>query len=262
MEIIVLIKQVPDTASGIPISDDGKSINSNDIKWVMNPYDELAVEEALRIKQKCGGIVTIIAVGTKKTVDIIRKGMAMGADRGVLVDDPDAYNSDALGTAKIIAALLKKLKYNLIIAGQRAVDYDQYQVGASVAEFLDIPNVSLVTKVDLKDNSIICCQSVEGGSLTVEVSLPALITTERGLNEPRFTSMAGIMKAKRKPLENQTLKTLNLDPAQFGIKGSKVKVLSLTYPQERKGGKIIEGETASEKAKNLVKALHEEVKVI
>ena len=144
MDIVVLVKQVPDTESMVQIAGDGASIKKDDIKWVMNPYDELAVEEALRIKEAKGGSVTIVSVGPQKTQETIRTALAMGADKGIHINDPLAEGSDSLATAKILAAAVKTLPFNLIIAGQRAVDEDNYQVGAAVAELLGIPHVSLV----------------------------------------------------------------------------------------------------------------------
>ncbi|CAN2042610.1 Electron transfer flavoprotein subunit beta [Candidatus Magnetomoraceae bacterium gMMP-15] len=259
MEIFVLMKHVPDTASIIRINDDGQSIRTDDIKWVMNPYDEIAVEEALKIKEKSKGTVTVLSVGPDKAADTIRKAMAMGADKGILINDPAALESDSIGIARILASVLKDTNFDLIIAGQRAVDGDQYQVGPAVAEFLNIPQVSLVTKVDIEDKKIVCDQSVEGGTLTVESSLPALFTTQKGLNEPRYTSMAGIMKAKKKPLEKKSLADIGVDPAQLE---AKTQIIAMKLPPERKAGIIIKGESAQEKAAALVKALHEDAKVI
>ena len=156
MEIVVLVKQVPDTESLIQIADDGVSVKTDDIKWVMNPYDEFAVEEALRIKEAQGGSVTILSLGPAKTLETIRTALAMGADKGVHVLDPAADGSDSLGTAKILAAALAGLEYDLVIAGQRAVDGDAYQVGAAVAEFAGMPQVSLVNKQEIADGKIKC----------------------------------------------------------------------------------------------------------
>jgi len=262
LEVIVLLKQVPSTESFVGISENGLSVKTGDVKWVINPYDEFAVEEALRVKEAHGGSgsVTILSVGTEKAVEAIRTALAMGADKGILINDSAAHNCDGLQTAKILAAVLKNMPFDLIIAGQRAVDGDNYAVGSAVAEFLNIPAVTMVMKETIADRKITCSRTVEGGMVVVEAPLPALITTQRGLNEPRYASLPGIMKAKKKPLEIKSLKDIGLDAA--GIGAPKTKIISLKYPPERKGGKMIAGETAADKARALVKALHEEAKVV
>jgi len=262
MDIVVLVKQVPDTESLVQIAADGVSIRKEDIKWVMNPYDELAVEEALRIKEAKGGTVTVVSVGAPKAQETIRTALAMGADKGILVNDPKAEGGDALATAKVLAAALKSAPFDLVIAGQRAVDEDNYQVGAAVAELLGIPHVSLVMKAELLDGKIRCHRTVEGGTMVVEAPLPVLFTTQRGLNEPRYASLPGIMKAKKKPLEVKSLADLEVDPAQAGAASRKVILKALRLPPERKAVRMIKGETPEAVAAELIRALHEEAKLI
>jgi electron transfer flavoprotein beta subunit len=262
MEIVVLVKQVPDTESLIEIEDDGVSIKKQDIKWVMNPYDEIAVEEALQIRDAQGGAVTVVSMGPQKTVETIRTALAMGADKGVHVNDPAAEGSDALATAKILAAVVKEIGCDLIIAGHRAVDEDNYQVAAGVAEILDIPQISMVVKAEVLDGKIKCHRTIEGGTVVVEAALPALFTTQRGLNEPRYASLPGIMKAKKKPVEVKTVADLGLDASAVGAANRKVKIKALNFPPERQAVKIIEAESAQEKAAELVRVLHEEFKII
>jgi electron transfer flavoprotein beta subunit len=262
MDIVVLVKQVPDTESMVQIAGDGVSIKKDDIKWVMNPYDELAVEEALRIKEAKGGTVTILSVGGQKAQETIRTALAMGADKGLLVNDPTAEGGDALATAKILATALKNQPFNLIIAGQRAVDEDNYQVGAAVAELLGIPHISLVVKAELLDGKIRCHRIVEGGTVVVEAPLPALFTTQRGLNDPRYASLPGIMKAKKKPMEVKTLADLGIDPATVGAAGRKVVVKALRLPPQRKAVRMITGDTPQAVAAELVRVLHDEAKLI
>ena len=262
MDIVVLVKQVPDTESMVQIAGDGVSIKKDDIKWVMNPYDELAVEEALRIKEAKGGAVTVLCVGGQKAQETIRTALAMGADKGLLVNDPKAEGGDALATAKILAAALKNQPFQLIIAGQRAVDEDNYQVGAAVAELLGIPHISLVVKAELLDGRIRCHRVVEGGTVVVEAPLPALFTTQRGLNDPRYASLPGIMKAKKKPLEVKTLADLGIEPAAVGAAGRKVVVKALRLPPQRKAVRMITGETPQAAAAELVRVLHDKAKLI
>ena len=262
MEIVVLVKQVPDTESLIQIAGDGVSIKTDDIKWVMNPYDEIAVEEALQIREAQGGTVTILSLGPQKAQETIRTALAMGADKGVHINDPAAEGSDALATAKILAAALKDMPCDLIIAGQRAVDEDNYQVAAAVAEYMGVPQISLVAKAEVGDGKITCHRTIEGGTVVIEASLPALFTTQRGLNEPRYASLPGIMKAKKKPLDVKTIADLGIDPATVGSANRKVKITSLNFPPERQAVRMIEGDSAGAIGGELVRVLHEETKVI
>jgi electron transfer flavoprotein beta subunit len=262
MDIVVLVKQVPDTESLIQIAGDGLSIKTDTIKWVMNPYDELAVEEALKIRETHGGTVTIVSVGTEQSVKTLRTALAMGADTAVVVTDPLAQGSDSLGTARILYAVIKTMPYDLIIAGQRAVDEDSYQVGAAVAEFLEIPQISQIIKQEISNGSIRCHRVVEGAVEVVESSLPALLTTQRGLNEPRYATLPGIMKAKKKPLETKTLADIGIDPSTVGAANRKVKITAIKFPPARGAVKIMEGDSAAAKAASLVKILHDEIHVI
>ena len=264
MNIIVCLKQVPDTETQIKVGSDGKSIVTDDIKWVMNPYDEYGVEEALRIKEKFGGEVTVVGLGPKRVTESIRTALAMGADKGILVSDEALEGSDSLAVAKALAAAIKELDYDLIFSGQRGVDDDMGVVGANIAEFLDIPQLSVIDKVEVAEDgkSVKVNRPIEGSILVIESPLPALITTQKGLNEPRYASLPGIMKAKKKPFDEKTLSDLGLDAAEFGEGARKVKVLKITPPPAREAGKIVEGETPQEKAAGLAKLLHDEAKVI
>ena len=262
MEIVVLVKQVPDTESLIQISGDGKTIKGEDIKWVMNPYDEFAVEEALRIREAKGGVVTVLSLGPQKATETIRTALAMGADKGVHINDAAAEGSDGLATAKLLSAALKGMSYDVVIGGMRAVDEDKYQVASAVAEYLGIPQITQVIKEEIVDGKITCESVIEGGSVVTEASLPVLFTAQRGLNEPRYASLPGIMKAKKKLIEVKTASDLGVDAGEVGLGNNKVQVVSLSYPPERTAVKMIEGETADEKAASLVKILREEAKVI
>jgi len=264
VNLLTCIKQVPDTEAQIKIDSGGKGIQTSDIKWVMNPYDEFGVEEALRIKEKTGGKVTVIGVGPQRIVESLRTALAMGADEAIHVDDPAAEGGDALATARILAAAIKQVPFDLIFCGQRAVDDDNAQVGAALAELLQIPLLSVITKVEVSDDKtkVKVQRPVEGATWVLETPLPALITAQKGLNEPRYASLPGIMKAKKKPLATKKLGDLGLSPDQVGEAGSKVKIRALTPPPERKPGKVVEGETVLEKGSVLVKLLREEAKII
>lgn len=257
MDIIVLLKQVPSTESIIQIAEDGRSIKTDDVNWVINPYDEFAVEEALRIREKQGGTVTLVSVGTAKAVEAIRTALAMGADKGILVNDPATAACDGLGIARILSAVIQPLPYDLIIAGQRAVDDENFLIGAAVAEFLKIPFMSLVIKQEITEGKIKCQRTIEGGTALVESPLPALFTTQRGLNEPRYASLPGVMKAKKKPLDIKTLADLGMEaPTPL------LRVVAMKLPEKRKSAKIIDAATPRAKAAELVRILHEEAKVI
>jgi len=264
VNIIVCMKQVPDTETQIKIGPDGKSIAENDIKWVMNPYDEYGVEEALRLKEKFGGEVTVIGLGPKRVAESIRTALAMGADKGILVTDPALDGSDSLAVAKALAAAIKTVSYDIIFAGQRGVDDDSGLVGAAIAEYLDIPQVSIITKLEVSEDgkAVKANRPVEGETHVVETNTPVLLTTQKGLNEPRYASLPGIMKAKKKPLDEKSLADLGLNAAEFGKDARKLKIVALTPPPQRAAGKIIDGDSPQTKAAQLAKLLHEEAKVI
>ena len=260
MEIVVLLKQVPATESLVTIADDGVSIKTDDVKWVVNPYDEFAVEEALRIKELHGGSITILSVGPDKAVEAIRTALAMGADKGILIKDPAIQGVDGLGIARILAAALKQIPFDLIIAGQRAVDDDNYLVGPATAEYLNIPHISMVVRQEIADGKIKCQRTVDGGTVVLKAPLPALLTTQRGLNEPRYVSLPGIMKAKKKPLDIKTLEDIGFDGTRIDV--PRTRIVAFKPPPERKGGRTVPGDSAQAKAAELVRLLHEEAKVL
>jgi electron transfer flavoprotein beta subunit len=222
----------------------------------MNPYDELAVEEALQIRAAAGGTVTVFSLGPEKAVETLRTALAMGADTAVRID-PEDKALDGLAAARVLAGELKKGAFDLIIAGHRAVDDDNFQVGPAVAEFMGIPHISMVIRQEITDGKIRCTRTIDGGTMVLETELPALISTQRGLNEPRYASLPGIMKAKKKPIDTRALSETGTDPGD-----PMVKTIAMRLPPQRKGGRIIEGDSAADKAAALVKALREEVKVI
>lgn len=264
MNIIVCIKQVPDTETEIEIASDGKSIVYDDIKWVMNPYDEFGVEEALRIKEKYGGEVTVVSLGPERVTEIIRAALALGADKGILISDDALEGSDSLAVSKAIGVAIKDIEYDLIFTGQRGVDDDMGVMGANLAEFLGIPQLSVVDKVEIAEDgkSVKVNRPIEGGALVIESSLPALITAQKGLNEPRLATLPGILKGAKKPLDKKSLSDLGLDASEFGQGARKLKVVEITLPPDRKDVKIVDGETPREMAAELAKLLHYEAKVI
>jgi electron transfer flavoprotein beta subunit len=257
VDIVACLKQVPDTETQIKVAADGKSIETADIKWIMNPYCEFGVEEALRIKEKVGGTVTVISAGPARVVESLRTALAMGADKAIHVET-ETTDMDAVSTAQLLAAAIKAIPCDLVFCGQRGVDNDQAQVGQALAELLDVPHVPLAIKVDVsEDKTSLKVQSpFEGQFLVFETALPTLLTTQKGLNEPRYASLPGIMKAKKKPMDKK-------NPSDLGVTiGSRLTVLEITPPPQRAAGKVIDGETVEEKAVKLVRLLHDEAKVV
>jgi electron transfer flavoprotein beta subunit len=263
MKSVVFLKLVPDTETLIKIGPDGRSINTEGVKWVMNPYDEFGLEEALRLKDKFGGEVLAISLGPKKASEIVRQALAMGADRGILIEDEAAGGSDALATSKALVAAIGDFDFDLIFTGQRGIDEDAGLVGAYVAELLDIPQLSIIRKVEMSEdgNSVKVHRPVEGRTLIIEAELPALITAQKGLNEPRYATLPSIMKAKKKPLDQKTLADFGLDPGEFGEQASKITVLKMTKPPARPEVTMVQGETPQEQAVEAARLLHEEAKV-
>jgi electron transfer flavoprotein beta subunit len=263
VNVIVCMKQVPDTETLIKVKPDGSGIATEDIKYVMNPYCEFAVEESLKIKEKFGGQSILVTMGPAKAVEALRTGLAMGVDRSIHLNDPAFEGADGLATAKALAEAIKKEPFDLILCGKQAVDDDMAQVGQSLAEFLNLPHVTLITKLEISADTkkAKVQRDVEGTKETIEVNLPAVFTCQKGLNEPRYASLPGIMKAKKKEVKPFNLATLGLPADQVGAAGSKVKILKYSAPPSRPPGKIVTGEVL-EAAQKLVKLLREEAKII
>ena len=252
MKIAVCIKRVPDSETRVKIAPDGKSIDESGVKFILNPYDEFAVEEALRRKEKAGaGEVVVIALGPAAAQETIRTALAMGADRGVLLQ-ADRIPADGLQAATALAAELKTGGFDLILFGKMAIDDYNHQVGPMVAELLDLPCVTTVAHLEIEGNKGTAEREVEGGVEVVEFPLPAVLTTDKGLNEPRYPALKGIMAAKKKPLE--------VKPTTPATGGGGLDVLALLPPPERQAGKIV-GEGAAAVGE-LVRLLREEAKVL
>lgn len=267
MNIVVLMKQVPDTESELEINKAGNGIDSEDVKTAINPYDEYAIEEALLIKEADGeSTVTLVSVGSDSVPEAIRVAYAMGVDEAIHVNDEideEVYGgADPYTTARIIAASLKDVKYDLILTGQRAVDGDNYQVPAFLAEMLSLPLVTGVVGQEVAGTSITCKKLIEGGTATVKTSLPAILSAQKGLNEPRYPAFRAIMKAKKKSFEEQELDDIGIDEETVGPESALVKLIHLELAPERSGGMVIEGGSPAAKAAALVKLLKDERQVI
>ncbi len=261
MNVVVLIKRVPDTETRIQVKD-GKIVTEG-ISWIISPYDEYGVEEALRLVEKYKGKVTLLCLGPEEAKETIRKGLALGADEAVHLNDPAFQGGDASTTAKVLAAALKKMSFDIVLAGKQAVDMDNAQVAVRVAQLLDLPEVNSVIKIDVAEDfkSARCLREVDGERDIAETILPAIITTQQGLNEPRYPSLKGIMGAKKKPIKDWKSGDIGIDPATVGAQEAKLEIVHLDPPPSRPPGKIIPGEPAAA-AKELVRLLHEEAKVI
>ncbi len=249
MKIAVCVKRVPDTETRIKIAADGKSIDDTGVKFVLNTYDEYAVEAALQFKEEAGGEVVVISLGGEPSQETIRTGLAMGADRGVLLKT-DARSLDPLVSARILAAELKSGGYDLILFGKIAIDDYNQAVGPMVADMLELPCVTSIGHLELANGKGTAEREIEGGVEVVEFSLPAVLTTDKGLNEPRYPALRGIMMAKKKPLET---KDITLDSGGL-------EIVELALPPERSGGRIV-GEGA-DAVPALVDALRNEAKVL
>lgn len=250
MKIAVSVKRVPDTETRIKIGPDGKSINEAGVKFVLNPFDEYAVEEALRLKEAAGtGEVVVYSLGGDVCQETIRTALAMGVDRGVLLKT-DGYSLDPFPAAQLLADALRDEGFDLILSGKLAVDDYSHAVGTMVAELLGIPSVSAVAHLTIADGKGTAEREIEGGVEVVEFPLPAVVTADKGLNEPRYPALKGIMMAKKKPLEVR-----DVEPAPGGI-----EILALTLPPERQEGRIV-GEGA-DAVPALIEALQTEAKVL
>ncbi|MGD6779763.1 electron transfer flavoprotein subunit beta/FixA family protein [Sutcliffiella horikoshii] len=257
MNIFVLLKRTFDTEERLTVSNG--SINEDGAEFIINPYDEYAVEEAIQVRETHGGEVTVVTVGSEEAEKELRTALAMGADKAVLINtEDDVENGDQFTTAKILAEFLKDKDADLIIGGNVAIDGGSGQVGPRVAELLDIPYVTTITKLEIEGGKATIVRDVEGDSEVIETTLPLLVTAQQGLNDPRYPSLPGIMKAKKKPLEELELDDLDLDEDDVE---AKTKTLEIYLPPKKEAGRVLQGELDAQ-VKELVSALRNEAKVI
>ncbi len=249
MKILVCMKQVPDSETRVKIASDGKTIDLSSVNMVINPFDEFAIEEGIRIREKSGGEVTVLTLGVEKAETDIRKALAMGADKGILLKTEPGFNGDV---AHALAEEVKSGSYDLILLGKQAIDDDSAQIAQMIAEKTDLPCITNVIKFDLQSDgkTFLAEREIEGGKEQIECSLPVVIGTQKGINEPRLPNMKGIMAAKKKPLEKKP-------PALIR---SPYEVISLELPPPRAAGKIVG--KGPEAIPELVRLLHEEAKVL
>jgi electron transfer flavoprotein beta subunit len=259
MKIVVLIKQTPDTEAKVKISADGKSLDQGETKFIINPYDEFAIEEALKLKEKLGtGEVVIASMGPDSSKELLIKGLAMGGDRGLLINNAGFENADSLTISKTLAAMIKAESANIVFCGKQAIDDDNMHVQTMTAEFLGWPHVNVVSKFELNGATARVEREVEGGQVEVyDVQLPAVFGAHKSLNTPRYASLPGIMKAKKKPLDVKK-------PSDFGIAASTAKAVisSYKYPPEKPKGQLFQGEAVDVMVAKVVKLLREEAKAL
>jgi len=248
MKIVACINHVPDTEAKIKIGSDGKSIDRTGVNYILNPYDEIAIEAALQLKEKNGGETIALTLGGDTHKETLRKALAMGIDKAVLLKDDSVR--DSFSAAKALAEELKKLSPDFILFGKQSIDYCGEQIPGLIAELIGIPSVTTVVKMTLEDKKVICEREIEGGHEVVETTYPVVISAQKGLNEPRYPSLKGIMASKSKPIEER----------QPLAVPSTVEVVGMQKPPAKQAGKII-GTDASA-VPELVRLLHEEAKVI
>ena len=249
MKILVTVKRVPDPETQLKINADRTGFVTDNVKWVVNPFDEIAIEEGLRLKEKhAGSEVVLVSIGPKAAQEQLRTGLAMGADRAILVLTDD--NLEPLAVARVLQKLVEQEKPELVLMGKQAVDYDNNCAGQMLAELLGWPQATFASKVELADGKATVTREVDGGLETLSFALPAVVTADLRLNEPRYASLPGIMKARKKELKEIPVADLGVDIAP------RVKIIKLEAPPKRAAGRKVGS------VQELVKVLHEEAKVI
>jgi electron transfer flavoprotein beta subunit len=248
MKIAVCISHVPDTATKVKIGSDGKTIDPNGVSFIINPYDEFAVEEALKTKEKFEGEVAVLSVGGESNKESIRKALAMGCDKGTLLKDDSMR--DSLSVAKALADEIKNEGSEIVFMGKQSVDYDNSAIAQMTAELLGFNCVTVVVDLKIDGNKITAEREIEGGKEIVETELPVVIAAQKGLNEPRYASLKGIMAAKKKNIEEKSA----AQSENF------TEILKMKKPPEKQPGKILGTDKSA--VPELVRLLHEEAKVI
>ena len=249
MNIMVCVSRAPDTASRILVGSDGKSIDKQGIKYIISPYDELALEEGLRLREKNGGSVTAVAVGIDAARDILRTALAMGVDRAILVKC-DEEPQDSFSVIVNLAEASKNINPDIILLGRQSVDFDSLQTASSLSEILGMPSISVVSKLTIENGKVTAERDIEGGKEILETSIPCVISCQKGLNEPRYPKLPDIMKAKSKPIEEfDAIKT-----------DKRISILQMSIPSKQRSAKIF-SDSDSDIA-DLARLLHEEAKII
>jgi electron transfer flavoprotein beta subunit len=266
MKVLALVKHVPESTAKIQVKDDGSGIETRGVKFVMNPFDEFAVEAALQFKEKnaaANAQITALTVGPATAVDVLRTAFAMGVDHAVHLCDDRFADLDEMSIARVIAAAIKDSNFDLIFTGKHAIDYDSGQVGPALAECMGLPHVGAITSLEWAGDfkSATVRRRVEGAEEVVEVKLPALLTCEKGLVEPRYPSLPGLMKAKKRPVDTKDAAALGLSDADLSRDAAATWMGEFSPPPPRPPGRMLEGEPA-QVAAELVRILKHEEKII
>ena len=264
MKILVLLKQTPGTEDKVVIAPDSKSLDKSGFKYIVNPYDEFAIEEAIKTKTAAGaGAEVIIAsFGPADTKERIIRGLAMGADRGLLINNEGLENADSLTVAKVLAAAIKAEDPKLVFCGKQGIDDDNMHVGAMTAEILGWPHINVINKFELNGDQASVEREVEGGQVEVyDCKLPVVLGANKALNKPRYAALPGIMKAKRKPFDNKKVEDYGLSTSDLASDQS-TEVVGYQYPPEKPQGKLFQGEPVEAMVEKVVNLLREEAKVI
>ncbi len=247
MKILVPVKRVPDYQAKVKVKADGSGIETDGIKWIVNPFDEIAVEEAIRLKEAGKATeVEVLGIGPEDVSTQLRYAMAMGADTAILVRYSGLLDSDL--ASRVLAEVFKRGTYGLVIMGKQAIDSDCNQTGQLMASRLNLPQACFASKIVLEGNAALVTREVDGGLETIKISTPCVVTTDLRLNEPRYAPLPGIMKAKKKPLQEIKIEDLGLDL------NPKIKILKMSPPAGRQAGRKVES------VEELIKALQTEVK--
>ena len=257
MNSVVCIAHVPDTEARIKIS--GSKIDETGLKFIVSPYDEFALEEAIRLKEKSGGDVTVITFGPDRAQQGLREALARGATKALHVKG-EAADADSLGIAKALAAAIKSVPHDVVFLGKQGVGTDNGLVGPMLAELLGYPQVNVVTHLEVADGKLTAHREIEGAEEILETATPAVVTAQKGLNEPRYASLKGIMAAKKVPIDVKSVTDLGLDESD--IYKQRVVVVSLELPAEKSGGRKVDGADPATAAREILKYIKDEVKAL
>ena len=250
MNIIVCVSHVPDTTTRINVAADGKSMDPAGVKFILNPYDEFAVEEALRLRDKMKGEVSVISAGADSAKEAIRQTLAMGADKGILVK---GEKTDSFQVARMLADAIKPLNPDLILMGKQSIDFDGMEIAPMLSELLDLPAATVVVALTIDGNKATAEKEVEGGREIIELDMPCIVAEQKGLNDPRYPSLPNIMKAKQKPIQEIVGSAI----------AARTEILQMTKPDKKRANKIVKSDgNPTAAAHELARLLHEEAKVI
>lgn len=259
MNSVVCISHVPDTESRIKIAADGRKIDEAGLKFIVSPYDEFALEEAIRLKEAKGGDVTVIAFGPERAQQALREALARGATKAIHVKG-ESTDADSLGVAKVLAAAIKSVPHDVVFLGKQGVGTDNGLVGPMLAELLGYPQVNVVTHLEISDERLKAHREIEGAEEVLEAPLPAVVTAQKGLNEPRYASLKGIMAAKKIAIDTKSIADLGLSDSD--VLGQRVVVVSIELPPEKSGGRKIDGADANAAAAEILNYIRQEAKAL